>query len=127
MAVSLEVRVPILDHRVVEFAWTLPQRFKANGSSNKWLLREVLHRYVPRHIMARPKMGFGVPINSWLRTGLRDWAESLLEPGQMQQEGYLNPEPIHRLWKEHLSGARNRHYALWPVLMFQAWLRTQTR
>lgn len=125
MAVSLEVRVPILDHRVVEFAWTLPQSLKTKGPTNKWLLREVLHRYVPRDIMERPKMGFGVPINSWLRTDLRDWAESLLEPVRMQQEGFLNPEPIQRLWKDHLSGVRNRHYALWPILMFQAWLRAQ--
>lgn len=125
MAVGLEARVPILDHRVVEFAWTLPQSLKTKGPSNKWLLREVLHRYVPREIMERPKMGFGVPINRWLRNELKDWAEALLEPAFMQNEGYLKPEPIQRLWKEHLSGTRNHHYALWPVLMFQAWLRDQ--
>jgi asparagine synthase (glutamine-hydrolysing) len=122
MAASLECRLPLLDHRVVELAWSLPLEWHLHDGRGKQLLLAVLDRYVPRELIDRPKMGFDPPVGEWLRGPLRDWAESLLEPRRLADEGWLDPGPIRRRWSEHQRRARNWDYALWTVLQFQAWL-----
>jgi asparagine synthase (glutamine-hydrolysing) len=122
MSKSLETRVPYLDHRVVEFAWHLPQSMKLHNGQTKWALRQVLYRYVPRTLIERPKMGFGVPIGIWLRGPLREWAEDLLSKVRLKREGFFNHTLVYKKWNEHLSGQRNWQSHLWDILMFQSWL-----
>ena len=122
MAVGLETRAPFLDHRVAELAWTLPLDLKVRGGTGKWILRRLLDRHVPRPLVERPKAGFDVPIEAWLRGPLRDWAEELLNESTLRAQGYLDPAAIRQIWLEHLAGRRNWRKRLWTVLMFQAWL-----
>ena len=124
MAVSLETRIPFLDHRVVEFAATLPLSMKIRDNEGKWLLRQLLYRHVPQALVERPKMGFGVPIDRWLRGPLKDWAEALIEPQRLKKEGYFHPRLIQEKWLRHQSGRHNESHRLWSVLMFQAWLES---
>jgi asparagine synthase (glutamine-hydrolysing) len=121
MAVALEARVPLLDHRVVELAWRLPRSAKVRGGTSKWLLRQVLHRHVPQRLVERPKMGFGIPLGEWLRGPLRDWAETLLGEQRLREAGLLDARRVRQHWHEHLSGHRNWQYLLWDVLMLEAW------
>jgi asparagine synthase (glutamine-hydrolysing) len=123
--VSLETRAPFLDRRVVEFAWSLPLRMKIRNKQGKWLLRRLLDKYVPRELVERPKMGFSIPLDTWLRGPLQDWAENLLGEDRLRREGYLDPVPIRAEWKTHLAGQASYGYRLWSVLMFQAWLEKQ--
>jgi asparagine synthase (glutamine-hydrolysing) len=127
MGVSLEARVPFLDHRVFEFSWRLPLSWKIKEGQSKWPLRQILYRHVPRGLIERPKMGFGIPVGEWLRGPLRDWAESLLDEGRLKREGLLSAEPVRRKWEEHLHGVRNWQYYIWDVLMFQGWLEEEMK
>lgn len=126
MANSLETRAPMLDHRVVELAWRMPLNLKIRDGKGKWLLREVLYRHVPRELIERPKKGFSIPLATWLRGPLRDWANSLLDEGRLKQEGYFRAEPIREKWQEHITGTRDNSRLLWSILMFQAWLEEQS-
>jgi len=125
MGVSLETRVPFLDHRIIEHAWALPQHLKVRNGEGKWILRRLLDKYIPNTIMDRPKMGFGVPIDIWLRGPLRDWAESLLNKHRLRDEGFFNPTPIRKKLAEHMSGDRNWQHHIWDVLMFESWFEAQ--
>ena len=125
MAVSLEGRAPFLDHHVVEFAWRLPLEMKFRNGQSKWVLKEVLYRYVDKALIDRPKMGFGVPLSDWLLGPLTEWAEQLLNEHRLRQEGHFNAAAVRKLWLEHLSGTKNRSTVLWNILMFQAWLEHQ--
>ncbi|MGK5090835.1 asparagine synthase (glutamine-hydrolyzing) [Deltaproteobacteria bacterium TL4] len=126
MAVSLEARVPLLDHRVIEFAAKIPTALKVEQEVGKVIFRKLLYRHVPQKLLERPKMGFGVPIDSWLRKELRDWAEHLLDEKTLQEQGFLNTRLVRTLWKQHLSGKYQWHYYLWDILMFQQWLEFET-
>jgi asparagine synthase (glutamine-hydrolysing) len=122
MGVSLEVRVPMLDHRVVEFAWRLPSRMKVRNGHGKWLLKQLLRRYLPDSMIDRPKTGFGVPVGQWLRGPLRQWAENLLAEDRLHTDGFLNPRIVRRCWQQHLNAGRGESDALWQILAFQAWV-----
>jgi asparagine synthase (glutamine-hydrolysing) len=125
MSVGLEVRAPMLDHRLVEFAWRLPKTLLARDSQGKWLLRQVLNRYVPKGLVERPKTGFGIPLAQWLRDELREWAEDLLDEPSIRMQGFLDPASVREMWAQHLSNKHDRSAYLWNVLMFQAWLKVQ--
>jgi asparagine synthase (glutamine-hydrolysing) len=126
MAFGLEGRVPYLDHRVVEFAWRLPLEMKVRRHQGKWILRQLLHRYLPTELVERSKVGFGIPLDSWLRTSMRDWAEALLDPKRIKDEGFFDPAAIQRKWRAHLEGHGIWQYHLWDILMFQSWLDHQS-
>jgi len=125
MAISLETRAPFLDRDLIEFAWSLPMDMRIRNGKGKWLLRQLVYRYVPRKLMERPKMGFGIPLDSWLRGPLREWAEELLAENRLRKEGYLDPVAIRMAWKKHSAGQASYGYRLWSVLMFQAWLENE--
>ena len=125
MAVSLESRAPFLDHKLVELAWNLNISLKSKSHISKWILKQILYKYVPQDLIDRPKMGFGIPIEQWLKGPLLEWADDLLSPSRLRREGYFDADRVTNMWNEHKSGKRRWHYALWNILMFQAWLETQ--
>ena len=125
MSVSLETRVPFLDHRIIDFSWSLPLDFKVKNGEGKCILKKLLHRYIPKELIDRPKMGFGVPIGTWLKGPLKDWAESHLDIYRLKKESFLESSIIEQRWMEHLSGRRNWESFLWNVLMFQSWLEKE--
>ena len=121
MACGREGRAPYLDHRLVRFAWSLPIEAKVRGGEGKWLLKQVLRHYVPAELTDRPKMGFGIPVGQWLRGPLRSWCDALLREDRLEDEGFFRSGPIVQRWREHCDGKADWQYALWPILMFQAW------
>ena len=127
MAVGLETRVPFLDHRIVEMAWRLPMAMKYRDGQSKWLLRQLLYRYVPSSLIERPKTGFGIPLADWLRGPLRDWADALIDESRLRREGFFDAACVRRCWQQHLDGRRDWQSLLWNVLMFQAWLEGESR
>ena len=127
MAVSLEARAPFLDHRLVEFAWQLPPELIVRAKQGKWLLRQLLHRYVPRELVDRPKAGFSVPIGRWMRGKLRDWVETSLAESSLCRDGLLKPGIIRQIWQGVLNGNDNGAWQVWGILMFQGWLKAQSR
>ena len=122
MNVSLETRVPFLDHKIVELAWRMPLEMKINGPEGKSVLRKILYKYVPKDLIERPKAGFSIPLSDWLKGPLRNWAESLLNKQRLNEEVYLNSEYVNNIWNEHLQGKRNWTFRIWSILMFQSWL-----
>jgi asparagine synthase (glutamine-hydrolysing) len=125
MAVSLESRVPFLDHRVAKVAARIPIEMKISGGRGKQILRRLLAREVPAELFERPKAGFGIPVGEWIKGPLRPWVEELLDPGRLADQGYFDPAIVQRRWHDHLSGQRNSTPALWAILMFQAWIADQ--
>jgi len=125
MAVSLESRVPFLDHRVIEFALRLPLDMKIRDGMGKYILRSMLNEHVPNHLINNNKRGFSVPLGDWMKGPLKDWAESLLDKSRIENEGYLNTALVRKLWSDHLSGKTLSHYSLWSILMFQSWLEQE--
>jgi asparagine synthase (glutamine-hydrolysing) len=124
MAVSLETRVPFLDHDIIEFVMGLPLEFKVKDTNSKRLLRKVLYRYVPKELIERPKMGFTIPLGQWLRGPLKDWAQDLIEPDYLKKSGYFRSDEVLQMWDEHLKRRTNWGHQLWNILMFQSWLET---
>jgi asparagine synthase (glutamine-hydrolysing) len=123
MSVSLESRIPFLDHNVFAFSSSLPLSFKINKGTSKWILREILKKYIPENLINRPKMGFGIPLEAWLRGPLKEWADDLLDEKAIKESGILTPKVVRHKWEEHISGKRNWNYQLWSILMFQAWYK----
>jgi asparagine synthase (glutamine-hydrolysing) len=122
MSVSLETRIPLLDHRIVEFAWSLPNCFRQRRGKGKWLLRQLLQEYLPRSLVERPKQGFAAPVEEWIRGELRSWAEELLSESRLKQTGYFQEKCVRQKWSDHLASRRDLGRPLWNVLMFQSWL-----
>ena len=127
MAHGLETRAPLLDPRLVAFAWRAPASMKIRAGETKWLLRQVLDRYVPRALIERPKMGFSVPLHDWLTGGLRPWAEDLLESGRIKRQGYLRPSVVASVWRRFVAGDTSVQHQVWCLLMFQSWLAARGR
>jgi asparagine synthase (glutamine-hydrolysing) len=125
MAVSLETRAPFLDPQVVACAWRVPLHMKIRNGQSKWILRKLLDTHLPRELFERPKQGFAIPLDDWLRGPLRNWAESLLDPGDLQAQGYFRTDAVRRLWSDHLKRRGQWGHALWAVLMFQAWRQSR--
>jgi asparagine synthase (glutamine-hydrolysing) len=121
MGASIEARVPLLDHRVAELSWRMPLSSKINNKQGKWALRKILYKYIPQDLVERPKMGFSVPLDEWLREGLRDWSEELLSEKKLKEDGFFNADHVRKMWDDHLRKKSNNQHSLWTILMFQAW------